>query len=518
MDANRKLSVSEVQDCWNSNRTEYNYWVPTADVKGTIPPELHGTFFRNGPGITDKEGKKFAHPIDGDGLVGAVTFVDGRVHFAARFVKTFSHVEEERYPGGKVIYRGQMGVNPESLWTGVRKTAWSMVTGSTPNFVFRDPSNTNAFYWGGKLISCYEVQPPNVLDPHTLDTLGRENFDGKLRPKQPLLAHFRLDFSSHTPKLVVCSHKASYKGTSKVTFLEFDEQWKCHRERTFKVPELTYCHDFLLTDNYYIVHISPFVKINTATMLKVASGWATFGQCMRHYPDLPSQIVVLPRTGNQDDIKKLDVPPCHIYHYGNVQEKGSHILFNALCLPPGFNMNFDGKMWLANGSEAPGHMFEFDVNLAENKCTRTEKPSDPSCGEFPTVHPYRHGKECRYAYCMMSDRPGEPLPTRDVVKYDTQGTNRQVWKSHGVIGEPTFIPRGGYQSAKSGDEDDGWVIVQVNIPETKTVDYCVLDAKDITKGPVCTVQLKHHVPIGFHGTFTPHTFISPPSIGPTPKL
>ncbi len=39
------------------------------EVEGTIPNELRGTLFRNGPGLTNVFGNDLVHPIDGDGMV-----------------------------------------------------------------------------------------------------------------------------------------------------------------------------------------------------------------------------------------------------------------------------------------------------------------------------------------------------------------------------------------------------------------------------------------------------------------
>ena len=46
---------------WESLNIEYCYWVPQADIEGRIPEELHGTFFRNGPGLSEVYGKKLKH-------------------------------------------------------------------------------------------------------------------------------------------------------------------------------------------------------------------------------------------------------------------------------------------------------------------------------------------------------------------------------------------------------------------------------------------------------------------------
>ena len=40
------------------------------------------------------------------------------------------------------------------------------------------------------------------------------------------------------------------------------------------------------------------------------------------------------------------------------------------------------------------------------------------------------------------------------------------------------------------------------IPTNRT-DFCVLDVQNIEVGPVARIKLKHHVPYGFHGTFSP---------------
>ena len=79
-----------------------------------------------------------------------------------------------------------------------------------------------------------------------------------------------------------------------------------------------------------------------------------------------------------------------------------------------------------------------------------------------------------------------------------------MWYSHGCIGEPVFVPRNGYSSANTGDEDDGYVIVQLYVPEKHVTEFCVLDAKNLSL--LARIKLKHHVPYGFHGTFTPKVF------------
>lgn len=200
-----------------------------------------------------------------------------------------------------------------------------------------------------------------------------------------------------------------------------------------------------------------------------------------------------------------------IFHFGTAQQDGNRIEFSAVCLDTKFDMTFDSEIWLSNTSVSPGLAYKFTIDLDTKRCTRTQ--IDRASVEFPSTHPYRHGmRGTRYNYFMACDRPGFNLPYRDVVKLNAENGERQVWYSHGCLGEPVFVPRRGYDSWREGEEDDGYVIVQVYIPEKHLTEFCVLDAKDVGKGPLARIKLKHHVPYGFHGTFTPEVFRNGPRL------
>ena len=95
------------------------------------------------------------------------------------------------------------------------------------------------------------------------------------------------------------------------------------------------------------------------------------------------------------------------------------------------------------------------------------------------------------------------------LQFDSENASRQVWYSEGIIGEPTFVPRLGYEGRDYGDEDDGYILVQLYHPGKHLTSFCVLDAKNIEKGCIAKINLKHHVPYGFHGNFSPEVFVTP---------
>lgn len=60
----------------------------TLPITGSVPQELSGTLYRNGPADWESGGFNGAHPFDGDGLMVKFTITDGTVRFRSRYVDT----------------------------------------------------------------------------------------------------------------------------------------------------------------------------------------------------------------------------------------------------------------------------------------------------------------------------------------------------------------------------------------------------------------------------------------------
>lgn len=63
-------------------------------AQGTLPADLQGTLYRNGPGNFDYGEDTLNHPFDGDGLVWSLTFDNGNIVARRRFVRTKALKEE----------------------------------------------------------------------------------------------------------------------------------------------------------------------------------------------------------------------------------------------------------------------------------------------------------------------------------------------------------------------------------------------------------------------------------------
>ena len=60
---------------------------PLNTIKGANIDELNGTLFRNGPGILERGGQWVHHPFDGDGMITAIKFDNGKPSLTNKFVR-----------------------------------------------------------------------------------------------------------------------------------------------------------------------------------------------------------------------------------------------------------------------------------------------------------------------------------------------------------------------------------------------------------------------------------------------
>jgi all-trans-8'-apo-beta-carotenal 15,15'-oxygenase len=132
-----------------------------------------------------------------------------------------------------------------------------------------------------------------------------------------------------------------------------------------------------------------------------------------------------------------------------------------------------------------------------------------SC-EFPSLHPARVGRSHRYLYLGAAHAPTGNAPLQAILKVDVESGDRWLWSAApwGYVGEPIFIPRGASPDALEGTEDDGWVVTLVFDASRDRSDVVILKAQDLSL--VARLHLKHPVPYGLHGSFTPECFLPDP--------
>ncbi|MBR8832344.1 MAG: Apocarotenoid-15,15'-oxygenase [Chroococcopsis gigantea SAG 12.99] len=464
-----------------SQPNEYNYSVE--NIEGEIPPELEGTLFRNGPGLLDIGGVSIRHPFDGDGMVSAITFQGGRVHYQNRFVGTEGYLQEKAE--GKAMYRGVFGTQKPGGWLS-----------NIFDTKLKNIANTNIIYWGGKLLALWEAASPYRLNPATLETIGLDDLDGILDTNEAFSAHPRID-----PDPLTLVNFALKPGLStKINLYEIDPSGKLTRRHSHTVPGFSFIHDFAITPNYAIFFQNP-VSFNPFPFLLGLRG---AGECVQYQPGQPTKIILIGRDGSRDSMKILETPSGFVFHHANAFETpDGKIVIDSVCYEnlPQVEPEIDYKD-VDFDKLSPGQLWRFRVDLTASKVER--ELLEGRCCEFPTLNPEKVGRDYRYLYIGAAHDQTGNAPLQAVLKIDLETGSRQLhsFAPKGYISEPLFVPRAG-----SHDEDDGWVLLLVYDAKYHRSDVVILDAKNIEGKPVAIVHLDHHIPYGLHGSWTPQVFL-----------
>ena len=472
------FSRSDWQKGYESLRAEQSYWID--NIEGEIPSGLEGTLFRNGPGLFDINGEQYGHPFDGDGMVCAIAFREGKAKFTNQYVKTPEFLAEQR--AGKILYRGVFGTQKAGGWLS-----------NIFDLRNKNVANTNVVYQGGKLLALWEAARPYALNPENLDTLGLESFDGKLDAGKVFTAHPRRD--DRTGDLWAFGVQPGPK--SKIAIYQVNESGELFTESEVQVSGFCFLHDFAYTPNYRIFMQNPV----SFKPLPFILGLATAGGCIELKPNAPSQFLIIDRQGN---LQTLDTDPCFVFHHCNAYEQGDEIIVDSVCYPdyPKLEANTDFRE-IDFDKVIAGQLWRFTISLKLGKIRR-ELILERSC-EFPVVHPRCVGQPYRYAYIGAIAQQSGNAPLQAIAKVDMQ-TGKQEFHSfapRGFISEPIFVP---CDPSPDSAEDHGWVLTLVFDAAHNRSDLVILDAQNIAGKPLAVLHLKHHVPYGLHGSFTREVF------------
>lgn len=432
-------------------------------VIGQIPRDLHGSYVRNGPNPA-AEPTGMHHWFDGDGMLHAIYFENGKAEYRNRFVGS---------PDNRADLKGSCGA------PGVFEPA-AVARGEK---VYKDTANTDVVFHNGQLMALWYISgTPVRVDPRTLETIGEETFGGRL-PRH-VSAHSKVDAA--TGEFVFFDY-GLYEPW--ISFGTVDRNNVLTHFRKIDVPGPRLPHDMGLTENYVILHDLPVVFTENGLRRRM---WQI------EFRDQPARFGVVSRRDPNAPVRWFETDPCYIYHVVNSWEEGDEVVMHACkWAENGFKPNtqfgpYGGMVVVLNLHAVP---VEWRMNMRTGQIR--QRQLDDRLGEFPVVNLDRFGQPTRYSYNVSIVR--HELQRFDGLrKYDLQtGAAQSYCYAPGVFGsEAAFAPRIGAK-----DEDDGYVVVFVTDENSMRSEAQILDAKNFSDGPVARVLLPTRVPAGFHGTW-----------------
>lgn len=460
-----------IVNAWRPSSFEGEYEI--TDVKGEVPREIHGTLYRNGPSqqILPKSGYEALHLFDGDALVHAFRFDNGRAFYTGRLVRNPSFLAEQA--------AGRLN---QDLFT-------IAADAKTEEIPMRIQPNTNVVFHGGKLMAMVENAWPFVIDARTLEPIGDNDFQGKMLGISTT-AHPKID--GRTGEMIIHGYQPF---EPYILLYVLDADGICTLAEPVQAPHGSMMHDVAITENY-VVFMLPPILFDAEVLMNGGLACDAF-QCK---PELGLKFGIRKRTAGAET-KWIDVPsPGFIFHPGNAYEKDGKIFMDACTyLDPA--ALFDTLRTYRSGRihpQAGANPFLYEIDPVAGRCKETKLADYVS--EFPRLDDRLVGHENRYGYAAVNRDTDQLLVGSEIMKYDRRG-GPSVAHDYGVAqfpNEPVFVPR-----SPDAAEDDGFVLNVVYDALTDDSYLAVLDARNIAGEPLATARLKHRVPMGFHGNFAP---------------
>ena len=430
-------------------------------VKGEIPPGLNGMFLRNGPN------PQFAplgayHPFDGDAMLHAVYLNNGQASYRNRWIESRGLIAERAR--GKACYGGMSNYQmPEPD---------VMAEGG----MLKNTGNTATVRHAGRYFGLLEAGPPTEFN-RDLETLGEYDFGGALAG--PMTAHPKVDPATGEMFFFGYSPMAPY-----LRYHEVNAAGVLTHSAEIDIPNPVMMHDFAITENYVIFFDAPAIF----DLDSLLNG----NEPMKWRPDIGTRIGVVPRGGTSDDARWFEMDNCYVVHFFNAFESGTTIEVRAprmADMPGGFEFEQPG----AASEPMP---WRWVLNLETGQVT--DEQTDDLPGEFPRINEKYLGRKTRYGYECPARSWEFDFDFCGVVKYDFELGTSEVFNyaDSQVSGEHAFVP-----DPNGTAEDEGWLMSFVTDRATEVSELAIIDARDVSAGPIARIEMATRVPLGFHANW-----------------
>ncbi len=462
--------------------------IKSLPIKGTVPPWLEGTLYRNGPAKFTSDGSAVSHWFDGLAMIHAFSMNNGVISYKNKFLRTRDY--EFVKNTGKMFFSGFAQDPCKSLFRSIA----SFFIPTTGDVV--QNANINIGNLSERLVAFYETPLPVEFDPQTLETLGVMHYnDGLPESRIHDTAHPHYDAQR---KEYLGYFTRFGKVSNHNLFRIKDGATQRQIIASIDVEEPSYMHSFAITKNYAILTALPFV-VNTLDLLLKRKA---FIKNFKWKPEIGTRFMVIDRV-NDRLVDIFTSEPFFAFHMVNAYEEGDLIVLDCIIYP---NSSVVGDATFAKllephqSSRKEDHpqLTRFIIDL-NNKTIVSHKISDESI-ELPRIN-YEgfNAKDYTYVYAYAKRDKEFAYIADKLVKINVKTGDVTSWhQEHCYPGEPVFIG-----APNSQAEDDGVILSVVLNAQLKNSFLLVLDGKNFKE--IARAEVPHHIPFGLHGIFVSDT-------------
>lgn len=434
------------------------------ELEGVVPPELNGTLYRLGPDTLYPVLGDDDNVINGDGLMMKFRIENGHVDFKSRYVQT------ERYLTQRAARR--------RLYNEYRNP----YTDATDAPVLADRDNTGntfAMWFNDRLFALREDSHPYEMDPETLETLEKFDFDGKLA-STALSAHTKVD--PVTGEWWAFGLFAERRFEGQIALIVADAHGNLIREELFEAPYPGLMHDFAVTRDHVIFDVQPL----TVDLDRAKAG----GDFYAFDPSLPSMWGIMPRTGTVADIRWFRAPNVVVGHIMNAYTEGDRVIVDAPVSPGNpfpFFTDIDGQP--TDVEAGFGVITRLIFDLARDGDEPIVEAVEGAVGEMPRIDDRFAMQKYRYGFYKSAEGISR-------IDWETGDISTFPMVPPSLAHEPVFVPR-----TPDAAEGDGFIVTMVNQYHTNRGELLILDAQDLAAGAIARAKIPFSPPFTFHGSF-----------------
>ena len=448
---------------------EHQLAAPNLPVTGALPPDLIGTFYRNGPARHERGGHRYRHWFDGDGMVQAFRF-DGRsISHLGRIVETAKHVAEEQ--AGRHIFPAFGTAAPRS----------PPLRGADD----LNPANISVCHHGGELLALWEGGSAHQIDERTLNTIGRKTWHENLKGAA---------FSAH-PKIEPNGtfwNFGNIVGQGLLVLYHIASDGRLNNVGTVPIDNPGMVHDFAVTARHLIFVIPPLVYDQSLFGSEIS-----FLDAHVWRPELGTRVLVVDKT---DFTRRrwYQLPTGFNFHFGNAWEDSAQNIRFDYCVAADATVMTDTFRYVMRGEfqHATGPTRFAQVVLHAGGGA-TQEITDVAA-EFPRVSPAIVGRRYRQVYAVIGGIGISGAGLGGIARIDTETgiADSFEYGDRFIVEEHVFVPRPGTMT-----ETDGWLVGTVLDLDDQVTRISLFDAARLSDGPIAWVSLPYPLPLGFHGTF-----------------
>ncbi len=449
------------------------------EVRGAIPSDLNGAFYRVGPDpqfpLVDGN-----IPFDGEGHVSMFRIKDGRVDYKSRFVRNDRWLAQDA--AGRILF--PMYRNP------------SMDDPSVAG-LSRSTANTHIINFKNMLLALKEDSPPSAMDLLTLETLVPNYTFDDLLPSRTFTAHPKLD--SETGNMVAFGYEATGHGSDVVSMFEFTPDGERVWDATITVPYVGMLHDFAVTRRYIIFYVIP-MAFDAEQMANGGIHWSWDST-------QPTYFGFVRRDGDGSDVRWIEGPTRSATHVMGAFSDDDRIYVDvemSMSNPFPFMPMRDGAAW--NPVAGASHITRLSVDLG---------PSTPQSYSIEQMYPHQgalprqddryNTAPYRYGFLACPDPYAESRREARAcyARFDHQTRQDTLYRSEEAtsLAECCFAPR-----SADAPEGSGYLMgLATRNDQNRRSDLVILDAEHLDEGPVATVMLPMRAPGQVHGWWVPES-------------